>query len=354
MAGISGTGTWTFTTVAVPPTVKSLSPLDNATGVAVGSNLVITFSESIKVGTGSVVLKKSSDNSTVQATVAVSGVTVTITPNTPLLVSTGYYVLITAGAFNDLAGNAFAVITATTAWNFMTGATAPSPPVAGAPAASLDPLADVFSYQLGDTSGGSAVGTVTAQGVGAPSYQNPVNRFDVDGDGQVAARDVLILVNYINLNGMGPIPSGTPVSAYVDVVADGSVTAQDVLAVINAVNTFTSAGEGEAADPHGIPSAAATVAVVVSPPLIAAPATLLAAPTVAGKSSLARVEPASAADPLAQSDDRPGTASAWNSIYDDLSLSSFDLDQTLTDIAGSMGSQAQAEATDRLFAAPLG
>ncbi|MCY2986753.1 MAG: Ig-like domain-containing protein [Planctomycetota bacterium] len=369
-AAITGSTTWNFTTVGVPPRLSSLSPLSNATGVAVGANLEITFNESVLIGAGNVVIR-TANNTLVEtiivadvARVNISGPMVTINPTADLAASTGYYVEIARGAFKDLAGNVFAGITGTTTWKFTTGAVAPSPPaiVAGAPAASVDPLADTLSYQLGDTSGGSAVGTATVQGVGEPSYQNPVNRFDVDGDGQVAARDVLILVNYINLNGMGPIPGGTLVSAYLDVVADGSVTAQDVLGLVNALNTFASAGEGEAADSHGIPSPATAVAIVVSPPLIVAPTTLLAAPTVAGQSSPARIEPESAAErfgrpwaePLVRSDDRPGTPSAWNSIYDDLALNSFDLDETLTDIAGSMGSQAQAEATDRLFAAPLG
>jgi hypothetical protein len=41
----------------VAPTILSLLPADNATGVAIDANLVLSFSEAIQRGTGSVVLK---------------------------------------------------------------------------------------------------------------------------------------------------------------------------------------------------------------------------------------------------------------------------------------------------------
>jgi len=45
-AGIANNTTWNFTTVDLtPPTIQSLSPLDNATGVNTTTNLTITFSE---------------------------------------------------------------------------------------------------------------------------------------------------------------------------------------------------------------------------------------------------------------------------------------------------------------------
>jgi hypothetical protein len=60
-AGITGNSTWNFTTVApadtTPPTASSFSPADNATGVGVGANLVINFSEAIQKGTGNLVLR---------------------------------------------------------------------------------------------------------------------------------------------------------------------------------------------------------------------------------------------------------------------------------------------------------
>src|SRR4028118_1514117 len=133
-AGITGNSTWNFTTVApadtTPPTATSLSPADNATGVGVGDNLVINFSEAIQKGTGNLVLKKLSDNSVVEtivataANVTVSGSQVTINPTADLGSGTDYYVEIASGAIKDIAGNNYAGITGNSTWNFTTVASA--------------------------------------------------------------------------------------------------------------------------------------------------------------------------------------------------------------------------------------
>jgi CSLREA domain-containing protein len=131
-AGISGAGSWNFTTAdTTAPGISSLLPVDNATGVAVGMNLVLTFTENIQKGTGNIVLKKSSDNSTVETiavgstAVSVSGVTATIDPAATLAGSTGYYVEVAAGAFEDLSGNDFAGISGAGSWNFTTADSTP-------------------------------------------------------------------------------------------------------------------------------------------------------------------------------------------------------------------------------------
>jgi hypothetical protein len=109
-----------------PPTVTTLAPADDATNISVATNLSVTFSEAVQKGIGNILIKKSSDNSIVQtinvtaATVAVAGNIATISIN-PLLINTGYYVEIAAGAFKDLANNNFAGITGATTWNFTTG-----------------------------------------------------------------------------------------------------------------------------------------------------------------------------------------------------------------------------------------
>jgi len=131
-AGITGNSTWNFTTVApadtTPPTAISFSPADNATGVGVLDNLVINFSEAIKIGAGIIVIKKLSDNSVVESlgvtaangTVSATGSQVTINPSTGLFPSTGYYVEIPNGAFKDIAGNNYAGFTGNSTWNFTT------------------------------------------------------------------------------------------------------------------------------------------------------------------------------------------------------------------------------------------
>ncbi|MEO5942072.1 MAG: Ig-like domain-containing protein [Ferruginibacter sp.] len=109
-----------------PPTVSSLSPADNATNVLLAAPLIITFSEGVSKNTGDIVIKNLSDNSIVQTIdvtgtdVAISGSTATITA-AAFAASTGYYVEVDNGAFQDGAGNAFAGISGSTTWNFTTG-----------------------------------------------------------------------------------------------------------------------------------------------------------------------------------------------------------------------------------------
>ena len=128
-AGISDTSTWNFTVVSsdtTSPTITLLSPLDEATEVALTANIVATFSESILKGTGNILIKKISDNSTVEtidvtsSLATVSGNTLTIDPTAPLDGATAYYVEIDATAIKDLADtpNFFAGITGNSAWNF--------------------------------------------------------------------------------------------------------------------------------------------------------------------------------------------------------------------------------------------
>ena len=52
----------------LPPVISTLNPADNATGVAVGANLVATFSETIAIGTGNITLKNLTDGT--QTTIA--------------------------------------------------------------------------------------------------------------------------------------------------------------------------------------------------------------------------------------------------------------------------------------------
>ena len=64
-----------------PPTLSSLAPADDATGVGVEPNLVITLNEDIQKGTGNIVIKKSSDNSVVE-TIDVNSLQVTLCDTT--------------------------------------------------------------------------------------------------------------------------------------------------------------------------------------------------------------------------------------------------------------------------------
>ena len=59
-AGIADATTLNFTSAAdnVSPTLVSSSPADNATGVAVDANIVLTFNESVDAESGNITLFK--------------------------------------------------------------------------------------------------------------------------------------------------------------------------------------------------------------------------------------------------------------------------------------------------------
>ncbi len=74
-------------------------------------------------------------------------------------------------------------------------------------------------------------------------YHNDQNPMDVDGDGYVTPLDPLIIINYINSHGSGPITQGEGESGIdLDVDGDGHVSPLDILIVINAINEQRSNG----------------------------------------------------------------------------------------------------------------
>jgi endonuclease I len=124
----------------VPPLASTFAPLDNATNVPINSTLAVTFNEAVQKGTGNILIKRSSDDSTfatidvTTGAVVVSGTNMTITPPSNFINSTGYYIEIPSGAIKDLANNNYAGISGPMAWNFTTIASD-----------LIDPLATSFS-----------------------------------------------------------------------------------------------------------------------------------------------------------------------------------------------------------------
>ena len=107
------------------PTLSSSSPADNATDVARDANIILNFSESVDVESGSITIKKTIDDSTVETIDVTSGqVTgtgtsqITINPSSDLFGGFEYYVLIDATAFDDSGGNSYAGISSTTDLSF--------------------------------------------------------------------------------------------------------------------------------------------------------------------------------------------------------------------------------------------
>ena len=105
------------------PAVLTFSPADAATGVAVAGNIIVTFSEAIQRGTGSIVLKNAAGttietfDAATSSLLSISGTTLTINPTSSLAYSTSHFVTFASGTVKDLAGNAY---TGTTTYDFTT------------------------------------------------------------------------------------------------------------------------------------------------------------------------------------------------------------------------------------------
>ncbi|NTW51167.1 MAG: S8 family serine peptidase [Chlorobiaceae bacterium] len=150
----AGTSTYDFKTIVgdiVAPTVTSFTPADGSTGIAVGTNISLTFSESVKAGTGLIEIHSGSATGSVvesfnvatSGRLAFSGTTLTIDPVNNLANNTQYYVTLGTGAVADLAGNSYA---GTSTYDFKTVAADTTAPT-------------VTSFTPVDGTTGVAVGT---------------------------------------------------------------------------------------------------------------------------------------------------------------------------------------------------
>jgi methionine-rich copper-binding protein CopC len=177
------------------PTASTFSPADEATAVAVGANVVVTFSEPIQRGAGNIVLKKA-DGTTLatyaqsSTEVTVSSSTLTINPAADLSYSNSYKVEFAAGSVQDLAGNNYA---GTTSYNFTTGA-APAnhaPVLDASKAPALTSIIQGGSAPApGNTSGASLVSGLIASAAPLANYSD-------------ADRDLPgIAITSVNPNGM--------------------------------------------------------------------------------------------------------------------------------------------------------
>ncbi len=110
------------------PTLSTTTPANNASNIAVNSDLIAHFSENVQKGTsGDISIHLVSDNSTVEtipissAQVSISdGTTVSINPNSDLTTSTAYYITIASSAIKDLSSNDYAGINGNSVWSFTT------------------------------------------------------------------------------------------------------------------------------------------------------------------------------------------------------------------------------------------
>lgn len=126
--GDTDIGAYEYDGLSPTPTISSLSPVDNATGVSTSANLVMTFDRNVDAESGNIVIYEADDDSvfeTIDVTsdkVTGSGSTeITINPENTFDELTEYYVQVAATAFDDSSSNSYAGIADTTSWSFTTG-----------------------------------------------------------------------------------------------------------------------------------------------------------------------------------------------------------------------------------------
>jgi hypothetical protein len=122
------------------PSVTSIRPAEDTMGVTGGQDIVMTFSEPIKLGTGAIVLKNAAGSVVATYDVAssthlsISGSALTIAPTAVLGDSRAYSVAFAFGSIKDLNGNSYADVAG---YDFF----APAAPLEG-----IGKTADVIAY----------------------------------------------------------------------------------------------------------------------------------------------------------------------------------------------------------------
>ncbi len=122
---LSTMGNTTVTIVdTTVPTLTTSTPSDNATDVAIDSNIALTFDENVQAGTGNIVITNGTDIRMIDVTnstqVTFDGKTVTINPSEDLQTGSNYHIVIDNSAITDLADNSFAGITNADTLDFVT------------------------------------------------------------------------------------------------------------------------------------------------------------------------------------------------------------------------------------------
>ena len=124
-----------FEIINTVPTLSSSVPADDATGVALNANIVLTFSENVNVESGNITIHKTSDDSLIETfDVTGSKVTgdgsteITINPGSNFEDNTEYYFKIASTAFDDVdnGSGSYAGISSTTDRSFTTTNTIPT------------------------------------------------------------------------------------------------------------------------------------------------------------------------------------------------------------------------------------
>lgn len=120
-------------------------------------------------------------------------------------------------------------------------------------------------------------------------WQNSSNRFDVNNNGDVAPIDAVIVLNYLNRNGPGVVPTDQSPLHFLDVDGDNVIRPLDVLQVLNFLSSAVPAasgslGEAEAEDAFVIDEALRQMT-AAEPSTSATPATMVAAVAVSNQAA---------------------------------------------------------------------
>ncbi len=124
-AGISNNTTLNFRTADLTaPLLISNSPLDDATNVNLGENIVLNFDDNMTAGTGYVTIRRSSDNTAFEqipigdSKINISSNKVSINPANNFIKGETYYLEIDLTALDDDEGNSYTGISGNSTLNF--------------------------------------------------------------------------------------------------------------------------------------------------------------------------------------------------------------------------------------------
>ncbi|APO86207.1 hypothetical protein BSK21_03610 [Marivivens sp. JLT3646] len=245
---VTGAGVSSITVAApdiTPPTLSSSSPSDDATGVAINSNIDLTFSEAVDTETGTIFIKKVFDGSTVESfdvatssAISGSGTTIiTINPTSDLTGSTAYYVEIASTALDDAAGNSFAGIFGATTLNFET-ADITTPTLTFSPANSATGVAADANITI---SFSEAVRLLDNSTLTDTNVDALITLKETNSSGANLAFDATVSGNVVTINPTSDFGSGqvvyVAIGATVEDSADNAITASNATFTVVQANS---------------------------------------------------------------------------------------------------------------------
>jgi hypothetical protein len=233
---------------ATAPTLDSSTPDDNATAVLLDSNIVLTFNEDVKTGTGNISIRRTSDDALFESIsvtsdqVSITGAVVTVNPASNLLASTEYYVQIDATAIQDTSANNYAGIADTTSLSFTVATpSTPSTTFTANKAAFNTANAADSTQAIATSASGNTINTTDAQisgstvnGVGGT---NVLNITDQATAANFGAATSITNINTLNFVG-GSTTITTPNIATLTVTS----SAASVILLGNVGQSFTGTG----------------------------------------------------------------------------------------------------------------